>query len=166
MGRYLSVIGRLKPGVTMEQARTEMNTISASLTAELPEFDTGWSIKLAPLREELSSDIRPALLVLSGAVAFVLLIACANVANLLLARGAARRHEMAIRTALGATRAQIIKQLLIESLALGILGGLLGLLVAQWSLDAARSLESGGSDDGRPSLLSYRCSRSPARFQF
>jgi putative ABC transport system permease protein len=140
MGRYLSVIGRLKRGVTMETARTEMNAISTSLVAELPDFDTGWSIKVTPLREELASELRPALFLLSGAVAFVLLIACANVANLLLARGAARRHEMAIRTALGATRAQIIKQLLIESLALGILGGLFSLLVAQWSLALLEAL--------------------------
>jgi putative ABC transport system permease protein len=133
-GRYLSVIGRLKPGVTIETARTEMNTISTNLTAELPTFDTGWGVKLVPLREELSNELRPALLLLSGAVAFVLLIACANVANLLLARGATRRHEMAIRTALGATHAQIVKQLLVESLSLGILGGLFSLLVAEWSL--------------------------------
>ena len=139
-GRYLSVIGRLKPGVTMEAARTEMNAISASLTTELPTFDTGWSIKLVSLREELSNELRPALLVLSGAVAFVLLIACANVANLLLARGAARRHEMAIRSALGATRAQIVRLLLVESLTLGILGGLFSLLVAQWSLALLEAL--------------------------
>ena len=124
----------------MAKARTEMNAISTSLTAELPEFDTGWSVKVVPLREELSGEIRPALLLLSGAVVFVLLIACANVANLLLARGAARRHEMAIRSALGATRAQIIRQLLTESLALGILGGLFSLLVAQWSLALLEAL--------------------------
>ena len=133
-------------------ARTEMNAISTSLTAELPAFDTGWSVKVVPLREELSNELRPALLVLSGAVAFVLLIACANVANLLLARGAARRHEMAIRSALGATRAQIVRQLLIESLALGILGGLFSLLVAQWSLALLEALEPGRTDDGRSSL--------------
>ena len=139
-GRYLTVVGRLKPGVTVEAARAEMKAISLSLTAELPAFDTGWSTKVGALREELSGEIRPALFLLSGAVAFVLLIACANVANLLLARGAARRHEMAIRTALGATRAQIIKQLLIESLTLGVFGGLASLLIAQWSLALLEAL--------------------------
>jgi putative ABC transport system permease protein len=135
-GRSLSVIARMKPHVTVAQARTQMATIAAGLTAEFPDFDTGWTVRVLPIRQELVGDLRPALLVLTGAVAFVLLIACANVANLLLARGAARQREMAIRTALGAARSRVIRQLLTESLVLGLMGGALGLLVAQWSLAA------------------------------
>jgi putative ABC transport system permease protein len=133
-GRYMSAIARLKPGASLAEAQAQMDTISRGLTAEFPEFDTGWSALLVPMHRELSGELRPALLVLSGAVGFVLLIACANVANLLLARGAARQREFAIRSALGAARVRIVRQLLTESLVLCVLGGSLGLLVAQWSL--------------------------------
>jgi putative ABC transport system permease protein len=133
-GRFMSVIARLKADVPVAQAQTQMNTIATGLAQEFPQFDTGWSVKVLPLREELAGDLRPALVMLAGAVAFVLLIACANVANLLLARGAVRQREIAIRTALGAARIRVIRQLLTESLVLGVLGGLFGLLVAQWSL--------------------------------
>ena len=133
-GRYLTAIARLKPGVTVEEARAQMNTIASNLAAEIPQFDTGWATLTVPLHDELAGELRPALIVLSGAVAFVLLIACANVANLLLARGAARQREIAIRSALGAPRLRVIRQLLTESLILGVLGGAAGLLVAQWSL--------------------------------
>src|SRR5262249_12901393 len=135
-GRYMSVVARLKPTVSAERARVEMATIGASLVTELPEIDTGWSVRVLSLREELSGEIRPALLMLAGAVAFVLLIACANVANLLLARGAARQREIAIRVALGAKRSRLIRQLLTETLLLAVMGGAVGLLVAVWGLDA------------------------------
>jgi putative ABC transport system permease protein len=134
-GRFMSVIARLEPNAPVEQAQTQMKTIAAALATEFPAFDTGWSVKVLPIREELAGELRPALVMLAGAVAFVLLIACANVANLLLARGAVRQREIAIRTALGAARSRVMRQLLTESLVLGLLGGVLGLLVAQWSLD-------------------------------
>ncbi|HEY7284359.1 MAG TPA: ABC transporter permease [Vicinamibacterales bacterium] len=139
-GRYMSVVARLRAGVTIEKARAEMGAISASMATELPEIDTGWTSRVISIRDELSGDIRPALLMLAGAVAFVLLIACANVANLLLARGAARQREISIRAALGAARGRVIRQLLTEALLLGLLGGLAGLVVAQWSLDAMLAL--------------------------
>jgi putative ABC transport system permease protein len=133
-GRYMMAIARLKPTVSLARAQIQMNIVAANLTAEFPRFDAGWTVRLVPLHDQLSGELRPALLVLSGAVAFVLLIACANVANLLLARGAARRREIAIRVALGAARSRVVRQLFTESLVLGVLGGLAGLLVAQWSL--------------------------------
>ena len=134
-GRYMSAIARLKPGATLEEAQAQLSTIAGALQVERPQFNTGWGALVVPMHRELSGDIRPALLVLSGAVGFVLLIACANVANLLLARGATRQREIAIRNALGAARHRVIRQLLTESLVLCILGGAFGLLVAQWSLD-------------------------------
>jgi putative ABC transport system permease protein len=127
-------IARLKSGVTLEQAQTEMNTISQRLEEAYPEDDKGWGAKLNSMRDETVGDVRPALLMILGAVAFVLLIACANVANLILARTFARRKEIAIRTAMGATRARIVQQLLGESLIISLCGGALGLIAAHYGI--------------------------------
>jgi predicted permease len=126
----LLVIGRLRPGVTVQQANADLSAISAGLEQQYPVDDRGWGAKAVPLREQIVGDIRPALLVLLGAVAFVLLIACANVANLVLAKTLARKKEIAIRTSLGAPRLAILRQLLVETLLLAVAGGTLGLFLA------------------------------------
>ena len=127
-------IARLKSGVTLSQAQTEMNTISQRLEESYPEDDKGWGASIKSMRDETVGDVRPALLMMLGAVAFVLLIACANVANLILARTFARRKEIAIRTAMGATRARIVQQLLGESLIISLCGGALGLIAAHYGI--------------------------------
>ena len=139
-GRSLTVVGRLKPGLTVERAQLDMTQVSAQLTQMFPDFNTGWTSRVVPLREQLTGDVRPALLVLAGAVAFVLLIACANVANLLLARAGARQRELAVRAALGAARARLVRQLLAESLVLSAIGGVFGLLLAWWALGFLRAV--------------------------
>ncbi|MFL6278001.1 MAG: ABC transporter permease [Blastocatellia bacterium] len=129
---WLNVIGRLKPGVTQEQAQQDLAAIVTNIERQYSNSHTGEGIRIASLRDDIVGNLKPLLLVLLGAVGFVLLIACANVANLMLARGAARRKEMAIRLAMGASRAQLVRQLLTESLLLSLAGGALGLLIAQW----------------------------------
>jgi len=125
------VIARLKPDTDLKQAQAEMNTISSRLEQLYPADDKGWGALVVPLHQDLVSDVRPALLVLLGAVAFVIFIACANVANLALAKTFSRQKEIAIRTALGASSGRLLRQLLTESVALSMIGGILGLIVAQ-----------------------------------
>ena len=128
------VIARLKPGVDLNQAQSEMNTISDRLQQQYPEDDKGWGAVVVPMQQDLVSDVRPALLVLLGAVAFVLLIACVNVANLALAKTFSRQKEIAIRTALGATSVRILRQILTETVLLALAGGALGLAFAHFAV--------------------------------
>ena len=136
----LCVISKLKPGVTREQAQTEMAAIATRLEQSYPESNQGIGVKVVPLSEQVVGNVRVALLVLMGAVALVLLIACANVANLLLARSSARHKEIAIRTALGASRGRVVRQLLAEALLLSITAAVAGTLLSLWGIKAMLSL--------------------------
>ena len=134
-GRFMNVVARLRPGSTIDQAQSEMTAIAARLS-DTYEFNKNTSATVVPLREELTGQVRTSLMILSAAVGVLLSIACFNVANLLLARAAARRREIAIRTSLGAGRGAIVRQLLVESLLLAVAGGALGVALARLSLDA------------------------------
>ena len=154
--RSWSVVARMQPGVDLKQAQSRVSAINAQLAKQFPETNKGWDAKLSLLHERLVRQVKPSLLALLGAVGAVLLIACANVANLLLARGAARQKEVAIRTAMGASRARIVRQMLTESLLLSAIGGIAGLLLSIWLTDALISMLPEGTPHIDQLHIDYR----------
>jgi putative ABC transport system permease protein len=144
-GSSLRIFARLKPGIALAQAQVEMDGICKRLEQDFPETNTGRTVRVDPLLEKVVGSIRPALQVLAGAVLFVLLIACANVANLLLVRATARRKELAVRAALGASRARTVRQLLAESVVIAVVASALGLLIGVWGVDSIKILLEGDS---------------------
>jgi putative ABC transport system permease protein len=160
---FLSVVGRLKPGVQIRQAEAELTAIAGRLSKQYPDTNMNFtSMGVTTLHSDIVGDVRPALIILLGAVALVLLIACANVANLLLARAASRSREIAIRTALGASRLRVIRQLLCESLLLALMGGTAGLLLAWWGVD----LLGAAGPQGLPHIAQIKVNFTVASFTF
>ncbi len=140
---FLGVIGRMKPGVSVERARSDVAALAKQLSQEYPQTNANFLTDLSLLRTEIVGEIRPALIVFMSAVALVLLVACGNVANLMLARAAARTREVAVRVSLGAGRRRLIRQLLTESLLLAVIGGVLGLAFAAWGVGAVKAMRPG-----------------------
>lgn len=143
--RVWSAIARLKPGIDLKQAQTRLSAINAQLDKQFHKTNKGWDVFLSPLHERLVRAVKPSLLALLGAVGFVLLIACANVANLLLARSAARQKEIAIRAAMGASRTRVLRQMLTESILLSAIGGIAGLVLSIWLTDVLMSMLPDGA---------------------
>ncbi|MGA8026110.1 MAG: ABC transporter permease [Bryobacteraceae bacterium] len=133
-GRWLECLARLKPGLTVKQAQAEMSDIAQQRAVDDPEFNKGWTVNLEPLRDALVRNVKPSLIILLGSVGLLLAVACANVANLLLARYTARQREMALRASLGAGRSRVVRQLLTESVLLAAIGGAFGMLLAKWAV--------------------------------
>lgn len=156
MGRFMTVAARLNSGTSYSQAQSQMNAIASQLEQEYPDSNGHWGVNVVPLRQQISGDLRLALLVLFVAVAFVLLIACANVSSLLLARAASREREMAIRTAIGASRWRIGRQLLVESLLLALIGGGIGAALAFWGTNALLAASPANLFDLRSVSLDLR----------
>jgi len=152
---FINIVGRLKPGVSAAQAQQDANAVAKSMYLETPG-EVGLGALVVPVQEQIAGDSRVGLLLLLGAVAFVLLVACVNVANLLLARASAREKELAIRASLGASRTRIVRQVIIECLPLGVIGGLLGLLLAVWGIDLLSSLLPPSLPRGNPINVNSR----------
>jgi putative ABC transport system permease protein len=153
---YFTTFGRLKPNVTLAQASTEVDTITKRLKQQYGDNEDGFGATVIPLRQDLVGETRPALLILLGAVALVLLIACVNVANIILARGASRQKEMVLRITLGAGRWHLLRQLIVESVLLAVAGGALGILLALWGLAPLRALVPAEMIGGAPIALDSR----------